>query len=58
MTENEIIRAFDPLEKYGDAAVVFTAIFGAVFLIIFVAVFVTILRGFWKNDDDFFNHRF
>lgn len=58
MTENEIMRALDLLEKYGDAAVIFSVVFGAVFLIIFVAIFVTILRGFWKKDDDFFNHRF
>ena len=55
MTETEVSRILDLVEKYGDLAVVFSAIFGAVVLIIFVAIFVTILRQFWKNDDDFFN---
>lgn len=58
MTETEVSRILDLVEKYGDLAVVFSAIFGVVVLIIFVAIFVTILRQFWKKDDDFFNRPF
>lgn len=58
MTETEVSRILDLVEKYGDLAVVFSAIFGVVVLIIFVAIFVTTLRQFWKKDDDFFNRPF